>query len=270
MFKAKIQFLLRDGRVLSLSDTIYYNKYILANIIDYLRCADKTWNFTSGHKDSGVVTETGLTEEQRSKCEFIIHGASVAAGGVGTGLAQLPVIDTAVITPIQIGMITSLGAVFDIRVTEGMAKGIITSMGAAVVGRGVSQLLLGWIPGLGNAINTATAAGLTEAIGWAAVKHFSDLEADTRARHRVDGMKAGYEAASDEYEEKFRRQAEASIRDKNHLYENWQKYKDLCREYEAYIEKLMKENDELKASLLPRVMKEYSELLAAGVNADES
>ena len=262
--ESQIRFFLKDGLVYSLADTNIFDKYILSNIIDCLRCADKTWNFTSGHKNSGETAETRITEEQKSKCEIIIHGASVAAGGVGTGLAQIPVIDTAVITPIQIGMITALGAVFEIRVTEGMAKGIITSLGAAVVGRGVSQLLLGWVPGLGNAINTATATGLTEAIGWAAVTHFCDLNEKDRAKYRVDGMQAGYEAASDEYEEKLQRQKEAFIKDRDCLRKNHQEYKDLCREYEAYIEELMKENDKLKTSLLPQVMRDYSELLAVG------
>jgi uncharacterized protein (DUF697 family) len=38
--------------------------------------------------------------------------------------------------------------------------------------KGVVQV--GWVPGLGNAINATTAAGLTEAVGWAADAYFSD------------------------------------------------------------------------------------------------
>jgi uncharacterized protein (DUF697 family) len=37
----------------------------------------------------------------------------------------------------------------------------------------LSQALVGWIPGVGNAINAATAAALTEAIGWAADGYFA-------------------------------------------------------------------------------------------------
>jgi uncharacterized protein (DUF697 family) len=36
--------------------------------------------------------------------------------------------------------------------------------------------MLGWLPGLGNAINAATAAALTEAIGWAADAYFREKE----------------------------------------------------------------------------------------------
>lgn len=108
------------------------------------------------------------------KCNGIIHGASVAAGTAGAAGAQLPVADNAVITPIQIGMIIALAKVFDRNLTREAALGILKGAGAAFIGRGVSQLLVGWVPGLGNVINTATAASLTEAIGWMSAGQFYD------------------------------------------------------------------------------------------------
>lgn len=42
----------------------------------------------------------------------------------------------------------------------------------SVVGRGASQVAVGWIPGAGNAINATTAFAITEAVGWAAYKYF--------------------------------------------------------------------------------------------------
>lgn len=115
-----------------------------------------------------------ITEEQKTKCHAIIHAASTAAGGVGAVGAQIPVTDNAVIVPIQISMIIGLGKVFDLEITKSIANGIIKSAAASFVGRGVSQVLFGWVPIAGNAINTATAAGLTETIGWLAVKEFSE------------------------------------------------------------------------------------------------
>ena len=108
-----------------------------------------------------------------TKCNVIIHSASVAAGGVGTGMAQIPLADNAVITPIQVGMIIALGKVFDQDVSKSAATAILGGMAASFIGRGVSQVLVGWIPGVGNVINTATAAGITEAIGWTVVDNFS-------------------------------------------------------------------------------------------------
>jgi uncharacterized protein (DUF697 family) len=113
-----------------------------------------------------------MTEDQKSKCHAIIHTASGASAGVGAGLAQLPVADAAVLVPIQIGMIIALGNVFDIELTEATAKGVVLSMAGMHIGRGASQILVGWIPGIGNMVNSATAGLLTEAMGWAVAKRF--------------------------------------------------------------------------------------------------
>lgn len=115
-----------------------------------------------------------LPKDIEVKCNRIIHGASVAAGTAGAAGAQLPVADNAVITPIQIGMIIALAKVFDRNLTKEAAFGVLKGAGAAFIGRGVSQVLVGWVPGLGNAINTATAAGLTEAVGWMSAGQFYD------------------------------------------------------------------------------------------------
>jgi uncharacterized protein (DUF697 family) len=98
--------------------------------------------------------------------------------------------------------------VFGIRVTEGAAKGILSTLAASFIGRGISQALVGWIPGLGNIINAGTAAAITEAIGWTAVEHFKSLEILDRQKGLFEGKKEGYKEASTEYEHKFRQQAE--------------------------------------------------------------
>ena len=66
-----------------------------------------------------------------AKCHGIIHSVSAAAGGVGAGLAQIPTSDTYIITPAQIGMIISLGKVFDMDITNSGAKSILTGIGAS-------------------------------------------------------------------------------------------------------------------------------------------
>ena len=117
-----------------------------------------------------------MTNDQKEQCHAVIHTAAVAAGGVGAGLAQLPMSDSALIVPIQITMVVSLGLVFNEHVTEAAAKGIAMGMVGSYVGRAASQILLGWIPGFGNALNAATAAGLTEALGWAVANRFDHGE----------------------------------------------------------------------------------------------
>jgi len=113
-----------------------------------------------------------LTDNQRNKCHAIIHGASTAAALAGGGFAQLPGADSIVIVPIQIGMIVSLGAVFGVKLTESAAASTLGTATATLVGRGISQFLVGWIPFIGNALNAATAAGVTETIGWSVAASF--------------------------------------------------------------------------------------------------
>lgn len=115
-----------------------------------------------------------MTSDEHQKCHAIIHTASASAAAVGAGMAQLPGNDNAVITPIQLAMAISLGKVFGVSLTETTAMAAIGSVAANTLGRTASQLLVGWIPGLGNAINAATAASLTEAMGWTPAKQFSE------------------------------------------------------------------------------------------------
>ena len=117
-----------------------------------------------------------MTEEEKSKCHGIIHSAAIAAGGIGAGLAQLPMADTVPITAIQIGMIVSLGTVFDRDITETVAQSILSGAVASIGGRAISQVLMGWLPGLGNIINAGTAAAITEAVGWYVAKTFTEEE----------------------------------------------------------------------------------------------
>lgn len=113
-----------------------------------------------------------MTSREIGLCNGIIHSASAAAGAVGGGLAQIPTSDNLIITPIQLTMAVSLGKVFDIDLDQSAAKAAIASAAAATVGRTAAQVLVGWIPGVGNIINAAIAASITEAIGWILAKEF--------------------------------------------------------------------------------------------------
>ena len=103
----------------------------------------------------------------------IIHSASVASAGVGAGLAQVPGSDAPVLTGIQSAMILGIAQKYKVSLPETAAADLVFTFGASMAGRGLSQFLVGWMPGIGNALNASTAAALTEAIGWAAVEYFS-------------------------------------------------------------------------------------------------
>ena len=174
-------------------------------------------------------------------------------------------------------MIVSLGKVFRIEVTESLAKSIIGSATASIVGRSASQLLVGWIPFLGNTINTATAAGVTETIGWLAVSNFFERQQYEMNKYRVENKNEGYVAASREYEIKLRKQAEMFFREREtfrvilkksrqeqELYKNSvENYKKLLLDYEKYIKKLEMESGDKNAKV-EAWKREYQELRDLG------
>jgi uncharacterized protein (DUF697 family) len=148
-----------------------------------------------------------LTKDEKIKCNAIIHSASAATGAMG--VIPIGPADTLMITPAQIAMIISLGAVFNIRVSENLAKSILGGLALSIAGRTVAATLLTFIPVVGWAIKGATAAGLTEAIGWTAVAHFHDVKEN---HSKFAGKKEGYAEASAEYESKLRRQADEFLK----------------------------------------------------------
>ena len=111
---------------------------------------------------------------RRQKVHGVIHTATAAAAGVGGGLAQLPGADAPVLAGIQTTMIVGVGEVYGVNMTKTAAADLLLTFTATMAGRTASQLLLGWIPGFGNAINASTAAALTEAVGWAANAYLQD------------------------------------------------------------------------------------------------
>ena len=111
---------------------------------------------------------------KNQKIHGIIHTASVSAAAVGAGMAQVPGSDAPVLAMLQTAMIISIAEQHNINLTKSAAADLLLTFTATQVGRGVSQWLVGWIPGWGNAINASTAAALTEAVGWAADAYFSE------------------------------------------------------------------------------------------------
>lgn len=107
------------------------------------------------------------------KVHGVIHTASAASASVGAGLAQIPGADTPVIVTLQTAMIVAIGEVHGANMSKTAAADVLLTFAASVGGRALSQMLVGWIPGLGNAINASTAAALTEAVGWAAHSYFA-------------------------------------------------------------------------------------------------
>ena len=111
---------------------------------------------------------------KNQKVHGIVHTASTAAAAVGAGLAQLPGADAPVLASIQTTMIVAVAHEHDAEITKVAAADLLLTFPATLVGRGISQWLVGWVPGWGNAINATTAAAITEAVGWAADGYFGE------------------------------------------------------------------------------------------------
>ena len=111
---------------------------------------------------------------KNQKVHGIVHAASIAAAAVGAGLAQVPGSDAPVLAGIQTTMIIAVAHEQGAAITKGAAADLLLTFAATHVGRGISQWLVGWVPGWGNAINATTAAALTEAVGWAADAYFDE------------------------------------------------------------------------------------------------
>lgn len=204
-----------------------------------------------------------LSSTEQKACYTIIHTASLSAAGVGAGLAQIPLADNVVITPIQITMIVSLGKVFEQEITKAIAKGLLAGFVASYVGRGVAQAAWGWIPGIGNASNAITAAVITESIGWICVDHFY------KERYLIDkGLNVVtdpiYTSKSDEPEQKPSMDADSKdiliakamkfINGEKKRIENMEEYKSLLKEFDDALQ--VYEDDENLESI-------YSQFLRA-------
>lgn len=116
--------------------------------------------------------QSDIPKDLKDKCEKIIHSAVVATGGVGMGMAQIPVVEYTIIVPIQISMIIALGNVFNQSITKSVATAILESVMAGIGGRAVVRIFGGYIPVFGNVLSMTTAAGITKKVGWMTALHF--------------------------------------------------------------------------------------------------
>ncbi|PUD18422.1 YcjF family protein [Helicobacter pylori] len=105
------------------------------------------------------------------ECKTIIHVASGAAGAAG--LIPIPFSDALAIAPIQAGMIYKMNDAFGMDLEESVAASLITGLlGVTAIGQGARAFvnMIKFVPGLGSVAGGATAAVITEGIGFAYLK----------------------------------------------------------------------------------------------------
>ncbi len=129
---------------------------------------NKRRHFLSIQKANIQERKQAMIEE----CKTIIHVASGAAGAAG--LIPIPFSDALAIAPIQAGMIYKMNDAFgmDLDKSAGasLVAGLLGVTAVAQVGRTLVNGFLKFIPVVGSVAGGATAAVITEGIGFAYLK----------------------------------------------------------------------------------------------------
>ena len=113
-----------------------------------------------------------MTKEQSKQATAIISSAAVSAAAISGLSSQIPLADNVVLSGVEITMTINLGKVFGREISNSLAWSIILSQLGTLTGKAVSQLLMSWIPGIGNITNAITSVGVIETLGWSIVDYF--------------------------------------------------------------------------------------------------
>jgi uncharacterized protein (DUF697 family) len=101
----------------------------------------------------------------------IVHGSAVEGGAVGLATAQVPG-DRFIIGAVQINMIITIASEYGVSLDKSAALALLSSTIASMIGVEVANGIIKYIPGVGNISNMATAASITETIGWATKQYY--------------------------------------------------------------------------------------------------
>lgn len=172
----------------SVDQAIYLQKVLCT-----LASRSRTWNLLENEKESGPIKDVKdlLSKKEINKCHMTIHSAAAACGSIGAA-PHIPLSDSFIITPIQVGMLVSLSQIFGAKITRAAAQSILSSYISSTVGRSISQLMVGWIPGVGNVVNLVTAVSLTEFIGWSFAREYAENRKFNIRTNIFTGVKLKY------------------------------------------------------------------------------
>jgi uncharacterized protein (DUF697 family) len=109
---------------------------------------------------------------ERRKSRRVIHLAAISGAVAALIMAQLPASDNLILVPIEVVMVIRLGNIFRTDLKRSISTSIIIGNIATLVGRGISEFLIGWIPVAGNIIDALTAAAVIEFFGHTVARSF--------------------------------------------------------------------------------------------------
>ncbi len=111
-----------------------------------------------------------IPEPEKTKCNYVIHTASVAAGGIG--IAPIPGADILPICAVQVTMILGLARIFNVSITKEVAEAQAKAYMVGNFGKMLAGELSKLVPIFGSATNATVAVGLTEYLGWEVAEDF--------------------------------------------------------------------------------------------------
>ncbi|MCQ2898265.1 hypothetical protein JT143_04335 [Helicobacter pylori] len=121
-----------------------------------------------------IIQKVKIQERKQAmieECKTIIH---VASGAAGTAEASpIPFSDAFAIAPIQAGMIYEMNDAFGMDLDKSVGTSLIAGLlGVTAIGQGARAFvnMIKFVPGLGSVAGGATAAVITEGIGFAYLK----------------------------------------------------------------------------------------------------
>lgn len=137
-----------------------------------------------GQKIAFIAAQKVSIQQKKNKAHAVVAGAALASA---TACATpIPLADTVVLIPIQVGMLAGITSVFGLNLQKGflttLISSTITGVGASIIGRTIVANLFKLIPGLGTipgiALAAATATSLTTAFGEAYIATLATLTKD--------------------------------------------------------------------------------------------
>ena len=145
-----------------------------------------------------------MTDEEKSKCQKIIHGhAAAAAAG---NLVPIPVLGLAADTVTMTTMAMALAAVFGGSITESVAKNMAINAVVAtmkkqpvkVIAKEISKV----VPVVGQLVAPSISVAMLEAAGWLLAEQLVD-EREKSKSHEELGAGTGRGGHNFRYEKKF-------------------------------------------------------------------
>ena len=179
---------LSNNETLSVSFTKETSVFLL-RVFEELSMWAKKNACVSNERETGEVKKVKdiLTPDELKQCRKIIHRQSALCAGIGA-TPHIPLSDSIFITPLQIEMLMEIGNVFSVSLNKSAYKAILVGFSSSFVGRNISSLTIGWIPGIGNVVNLTTAASMTELIGWSFVRECSQNKELYIRKNIYDGI----------------------------------------------------------------------------------